>query len=123
MNNIRAYVSDLISLTKPPIISLLLVTATGAIFLASDGSPPLLITIYILIGGTLGAAGASVINNVIDRNIDKAMIRTSKRAVPSRRITPTSALVYGILLNVISFIVCLSSFPIIFQLFFLFSYQ
>ena len=104
MNNIRAYVSDLISLTKPPIISLLLVTATGAIFLASDGSPPLLITIYILIGGTLGAAGASVINNVIDRNIDKAMIRTSKRAVPSRRITPTSALVYGILLNVFSFI-------------------
>ena len=104
MNNIRAYVSDLISLTKPPIISLLLVTATGAIFLASDGSPPLLITIYILIGGTLGAAGASVINNVIDRNIDKAMIRTSKRAVPSRRITPTSALIYGILLNVFSFI-------------------
>ena len=72
--------------------------------MASDGSPPLLITIYILIGGTLGAAGASVINNVIDRNIDKAMIRTSKRAVPSRRITPTSALVYGILLNVFSFI-------------------
>jgi len=104
MNNFRAYISDLISLTKPPIISLLLVTATGSIFLASDGSPPLLITIYILIGGTLGAAGASVINNVIDRNIDKAMIRTSKRAVPSRRVSPTSALIYGILLNVLSFI-------------------
>ena len=59
MNNFRAYISDLISLTKPPIISLLLVTAIGAIFLASNGSPSLFITIYILIGGTLGAAGAN----------------------------------------------------------------
>ena len=129
MNNFRAYISDLISLTKPPIISLLLVTAIGAIFLASNGSPPLFITIYILIGGTLGAAGASVINNVIDRNIDKAMIRTSKRAVPSKRVTPTIALIYGILLNVFSFVLLnftvnfISAFLTIFaSLFYIFIY-
>tara|TARA_Y100000590_G_scaffold178675_1_gene203845 strand:+ start:3378 stop:4256 length:879 start_codon:yes stop_codon:yes gene_type:complete len=129
MNNFRAYISDLISLTKPPIISLLLVTATGAIFLASNGSPPLFITIYILIGGTFGAAGASVINNVIDRNIDKAMIRTSKRAVPSRRVTPTIALIYGIFLNLFSFILLnftvnfISAFLTIFaSLFYIFIY-
>ena len=129
MNNFRAYISDLISLTKPPIISLLLVTAIGAIFLASNGNPPLFITIYILIGGTLGAAGASVINNVIDRNIDKAMIRTSKRAVPSKRVTPTIALIYGILLNVFSFVLLnftvnfISAFLTIFaSLFYIFIY-
>ena len=104
MSNILYYISDLISLTKPPIISLLLVTAIGGVFLASDGSPPFLISMYIILGGTLGAAGASVVNNVIDRNIDKSMKRTYKRAVASQRVSPTMALIYGIVLNIGSFL-------------------
>ena len=103
MSAIRYYISDLISLTKPPIISLLLVTAIGSVFLASNGNPPFLISMYILLGGALGAAGASVINNVIDRNIDKSMKRTESRAVASKRVSPSMALVYGIVLNVGSF--------------------
>ena len=104
MSDIRYYISDLISLTKPPIISLLLVTAIGAVFLASDGTPPFLVSMYILLGGSLGAAGASVVNNVIDRNIDKSMKRTEKRAVASKRVSPTMALIYGVVLNIGSFL-------------------
>ena len=129
MDNIRFYINDLISLTKPPIISLLLVTAIGAIFLASKGNPPLMITIYILVGGSLGAAGASVINNIIDRNIDKAMKRTKSRAVASERVTPVVALVYGVILHILSFLLLyymvnfISAFLTIFaSLFYIFIY-
>ena len=67
------------AVTKPKIIILLLVTATSALFLASDGWPNLIITLSVLIGGALTAGGANSINNFWDRDIYKKMDRTRNK--------------------------------------------
>jgi protoheme IX farnesyltransferase len=96
---------DYFALTKPMIIVLLLITALGGLFLASNGVPPLLTTLIVLIGGSLGAGGANAINHYLDRDIDNKMSRTSNRPLPSNRIAPNHALYFGITLNVIAFTV------------------
>ena len=90
---------------KPRIILLLLITAVGAMFLAADGFPPVSALIATLIGGALGAGGASAINNYFDRDIDRLMPRTATRPVASGWISPTAALTFGISELVLSFVV------------------
>ena len=97
--------SDYLALTKPPIVLLLLITALGGMFAAADGSPALATVLLVCVGGALGAGGASALNNYLDRDIDELMSRTRQRPVASRRITPARALAFGILLNLISFMV------------------
>ncbi len=95
--------SDYVALTKPPIVALLLVTALGGMFLAAQGVPPLSVAALLLLGGASAAAGASSINHYLDRDVDGMMLRTNRRPIPGRRVSPTSALVFGILLNVFAF--------------------
>ena len=97
------FVSDYIALTKPPIISLLLVTAIGGMFLAARGVPDLLTLLLVCVGGALGAGGANAINHYLDQDIDAMMARTARRPVPGNRVRPLMALAYGIGLNVLSF--------------------
>ena len=97
--------SDYLTLTKPPIILLLLITATGGMFLAAEGVPSLQTLAMVCIGGTLGAGGANAINHFLDQDIDALMSRTSRRPVASNRILPISALAFGIALNVGAFFV------------------
>ena len=94
-----------IDLTKPKIIILLLITALGGLFLATEGVPNILIMLVVLIGGSLGAGGANAINHYLDRDIDEKMGRTKERPVVSGQITPKHALIFGISLNVLAFIV------------------
>ena len=101
---ILSVVSDYLALTKPPIILLLLITALGAMFLASQGTPPVGLTLLIVLGGAAAAGGASAINHYLDRDIDGLMTRTRRRPLPSRRINPGGALCYGILLNIFAFV-------------------
>ena len=96
-------VADYIALTKPPIISLLLVTAVGGMFLAARGVPDLLTLLLVCIGGALGAGGANAINHYLDQDIDALMTRTAQRPVPGNRVRPFMALAFGIALNVVSF--------------------
>ena len=96
-------VSDYLALTKPPIISLLLITAIGGMFLAARGVPELLTMLLVCVGGALGAGGANAINHYLDQDIDALMRRTAQRPVPGRRVRPRMALAFGILLNVVSF--------------------
>ena len=102
---IVALVNDYITLTKPPIISLLLITAIGGMFLAAEGIPSLKILALVCVGGALGAGGANAINHFLDQDIDSLMSRTIKRPVASNRIPPIPALVFGIALNVGAFFV------------------
>ena len=100
--------ADYLALTKPPIISLLLVTAIGGMFVASrhvggSGVPDLLTMLLVCVGGALGAGGANAINHYLDQDIDALMRRTAQRPVPGHRVRPMMALGYGILLNVVSF--------------------
>ena len=94
----RAYVA----LTKPRVIELLLVTTVPVMFLAAGGFPPLSTTLLTLLGGTMAAAGANVINQVYDRDIDAVMVRTQQRPLVTGAIKPSHALRFGILLSVAS---------------------
>lgn len=97
----RAY----LALTKPRVIELLLVTTVPVMFLAAGGFPPLSTMLLTLLGGTMAAGGANVINQVYDRDIDAVMVRTAQRPLVTGSITAASALRFGIGLSVVSVVV------------------
>ncbi|MCO5315999.1 MAG: heme o synthase [Solirubrobacterales bacterium] len=97
-------IRDYIALTKPRIISLLLVTTVATMFVADPAGPPLMTIIWTMIGGYLAAGGAGAINHYIDRDRDAQMTRTSKRPLANGRINPFHGLIFGIVLGVISFL-------------------
>ncbi len=101
----RAMVSDLVSLTKPAIMSLLLLTALGGMFLAERGVPPFGLLAATLIGGAAASGGASALNHYFDRDIDDLMRRTRRRPLPSQRIPDEWAIGLGIALNIVAFTV------------------
>jgi len=106
----RGLFNDYLTLTKPRIIVLLLLTTLVPMLLAYNGAPTLglLATIWwTLLGGALASGGAGAINMYFDRDIDALMSRTKLRPVPSSRVTPRQALVFGLVLNVLAFAVLL----------------
>jgi len=87
---------DMVTLTKPRIISLLLVTTVAPMFVA--GNPTWLSVVIVLIGGYLMAGGANAVNMYLDRDIDTQMSRTRLRPIPSGRMGPRAVLAFGIAL-------------------------
>jgi len=83
-------------LTKPRIISLLLVTTIAPMFVA--GSPDLVLVVLVFVGGYLMAGGANAVNMYMDRDIDDRMARTRLRPIPSGRMSSTSVLAFGVAL-------------------------
>ena len=102
---IQQYIRDYTTLTKPKVNLLLVITALSAIFLASDNFPSIQVLIAVIIGGTLASGGAGAINHSIDKEIDNTMKRTSKRPVAGERISRFNALLFGIVLNLASFLI------------------
>jgi heme o synthase len=100
-----ALIRDLVALTKPAIMSLLLLTALGGMFLAERGVPPFGLLAATLIGGAAASGGAASLNHYFDRDIDERMRRTRKRPLPAHRISTSVAIWWGIALNVVAFIV------------------
>ena len=94
----RSFASDLVMLTKPRIISLLLVTTAAPMFIA--GSPPWLTVLLVMVGGYLMAGGANAVNMYIDQDIDDRMARTRLRPIPGGRMAPRSVLAFGLALAV-----------------------
>ena len=94
---------DLIALTKPAIMSLLLVTALGGMFLAAGGVPPFHLVLATMLGGAFASGGASALNHYFDRDIDERMRRTSRRPLPGHRVSPRVAIAVGVILNVLAF--------------------
>ncbi len=94
---------DYLALTKPKIISLLLVTAAGGMFLAEQGLPSLTMLAWVWIGGALASGGANAINQHLDRDIDREMRRTQARPVAGNRVSPRYALAFGVGLNAAAF--------------------
>ncbi|MDX6662480.1 MAG: heme o synthase [Solirubrobacterales bacterium] len=91
----RAY----IALTKPRIISLLLLTTVAAMIVADPSGPSAAIVLWTMLGGYLAAGGAGAINHYIDRDLDARMSRTSSRPLVSGRIDPRRGLAFGIALG------------------------
>jgi protoheme IX farnesyltransferase len=84
-----------LSLTKPRVVVLHWVTAAAAMFLAASGSPPILTLLATLLGGGMVAGSANTLNCYLDREIDSRMFRTSRRPLPSGRLSPAHALMFG----------------------------
>jgi heme o synthase len=93
----RSFARDLIALTKPRIISLLLVTTIAPMFVA--GRPAWTLVLAVFVGGYLMAGGANAVNMYIDRDIDDRMARTRLRPIPSGRMQPREVLAFGVLLS------------------------
>lgn len=91
-------------LTKPRIISLLLVVTLVPMFLAASQPPSGWLILWTMVGGFLAAGGANTINQFVDRDIDHVMTRTSKRPLPSGRMTPAQVLLFGAGLSALSFV-------------------
>ena len=89
-------------LTKPKVQSLLLLTTIASMEIAGDPSPGLIAATCL--GGYLSAGGAGAVNHWYDRDIDAAMSRTADRPVPSGRVSPRAALLYGCGLSALSFL-------------------
>ncbi len=91
-----SFARDLLTLTKPRIISLLLVTTIAPMFAA--GRPGWTLVLTVLVGGYLMAGGANAVNMYLDRDIDDRMARTRLRPIPSGRLQPLSVLAFGVAL-------------------------
>ncbi|GAC1386877.1 MAG: hypothetical protein NVSMB42_07640 [Herpetosiphon sp.] len=104
-------VKDYVALTKPRIISLLLLTTLAAMLLAIGPlhRVSLGLVIWTLVGGYLAAGGANAINMYLDRDVDALMGRTSRRPLPSSRIEPRHALIFGLILNLLAFLTLTAS--------------
>lgn len=98
IDRIGAYVA----LTKPRIIELLLLTTVPVMFLAARDVPPLALVLATVVGGTLSAGSANVLNCVLDADIDTKMRRTARRPLPRHRVPTRNALIFGLILGVVS---------------------
>jgi protoheme IX farnesyltransferase len=99
LETVRAYVA----LTKPRVVELLLITTVPSMILAQNGFPDPWLVVAVLVGGSLAAGGANTINSWIERDRDQLMRRTRNRPLVTGTIRPTSALVFGIVCNVVAF--------------------
>ncbi len=102
---VRQTISSYVDLMKPHVTVLLLGTTVAAMAIAYQGLPPLGLVLATLLGGAMAAGSANCINCYIDRDIDQIMGRTQRRSLPSGRVQPTQALIFGIALGIGSFII------------------
>jgi protoheme IX farnesyltransferase len=94
---------DLLGLTKPIIVALLLVTTFAGMVLGAREMPSLSLTFWTMLGGALAAGGSGAVNQYIDRELDQRMTRTAKRPIASGRMTAAEGLAFGLSLLVVSF--------------------
>ncbi len=96
---------DYVALTKPRIMSLLLLTGAAGMFVGAQGVPDLGLFAATMLGLALACGGASALNHVLDRDIDRSMGRTSRRPVAGGRVSPELALEFGLALSALSFVI------------------
>lgn len=101
----RAGLRDYVSLTKPRIIELLLITTFPVMFLAERGVPSIPLVLATLVGGTLSAGCANVFNCIIDRDVDRLMHRTEGRPLATGVMPVRNAVIFGVVLGVASVLV------------------
>ena len=87
---------DFVTLSKPLIVLLLLVTTYTGMVVGGRRLPSPALTLWTMVGGALAAGGASALNQYIDRETDKDMQRTARRPIPAGRLYPPEGLAYGL---------------------------
>ena len=98
----RQLLADYVDLTKPKVQSLLLLTTVATMEVAGD--PAVSKIALTCLGGYLSAGGAGAVNHYWDRDIDARMKRTASRPIPSGRVSPRAALIFGVSLATLSFL-------------------
>jgi protoheme IX farnesyltransferase len=104
---VRLGFKEIVEISKPRIIVLLVITAVTSMYAASKLVGPELNNLgllHIIVAGSLASAGSSALNHYYDRDIDPKMTRTSKRPIPSGRMTASKVLIYGLAVSCISVI-------------------
>jgi protoheme IX farnesyltransferase len=105
---------DYLTLTKPRIMTLLLLTGAAGMFVGEQGVPPAGLFVVTMVGLGLACGGASALNHVLDRDIDRLMgSRTRNRPVASGRVTPAQALEFGLVASALSFALLASAVNIL----------
>ena len=99
---------DYVTLTKPRIMSLLLLTGAAGMFVGARGVPAAGTLVVTLAGLALACGGASALNHVLDRDVDRLMSRTGHRPVAEERVAPARALEFGLALSAFSFVLLAS---------------
>jgi len=96
-------IKDLLSLTKPIVVLLLLFTTYAGMVIGAREIPSIGITFWTMLGGALAAGGSGAVNQYIDRFVDQKMTRTAKRPIASGRMTSAEGLAFGVSLLFIAF--------------------
>jgi protoheme IX farnesyltransferase len=99
---------DYVTLTKPRIMTLLLLTGAAGMFVGAKGVPALSTFAVTMVGLALACGGASALNHVLDRDLDRLMRRTGHRPVAEDRVAPARALEFGLALMAFSFVLLAS---------------
>ena len=99
----RHVAADYVAISKPRILTLLLVVAWAAMFVAADGAPGWKAFVAVTLGGTASTAAAGALNHVLERSRDARMARTATRPVASGRLTPRAATAYASAMALLSF--------------------
>jgi protoheme IX farnesyltransferase len=101
----RQRVKDFFALSKPLIVSLLLLTTYAGLVAGGKAWPAFSLAFWTLLGGALAAGGSSALNQYIDRELDRRMQRTAHRPLAEGRLTPVEGLSYGLSLCLASYYV------------------
>lgn len=101
----RQHLDDYFELTKPKVVSLIMFTAVVGMFLATPGMVPWRALVFGSIGIALAAASAAVINHLLDRHLDEKMARTRNRPLPTGHISLPGALIFALVLGVVSMLI------------------
>ena len=102
---LRQTIANYVNLIKPHVTVLLLGITVATMAIAKQSFPSLWLVLATLLGGVLAAGSANCLNCFIDRDIDQIMGRTQRRSLPSGKVQPGQALIFGIILGIASFIV------------------
>lgn len=99
--SVRRRTSDFVALTKPRVVSMILITTWVGFYLGSHGATDYFLLLPTLIGTALAAAGTLALNQYMERDVDVLMQRTRLRPLPDGRLQPVEALVFGLVLTCI----------------------
>jgi protoheme IX farnesyltransferase len=101
---------DYVTLTKPRIMSLLLITGAAGVFVGAQGVPDWDLFAAAMVGLALACGGASALNHVLDADIDRLMgKRTERRPIAAGRVPPARGLEFGLVLSALSFVLLAST--------------
>jgi protoheme IX farnesyltransferase len=96
----RRVVADLVALTKPRVVVMVLVTTLVGYYVGLDAAPDYGRMLHLLVGTLLAAAGTLALNQYWERDVDARMERTRGRPLPDGRLTPPEALAFGVAVTV-----------------------